>query len=135
LFCVWNLGYKSVTKSNRPGSLAGLYILDKHSLDQMKYEGNYNITHHSLELFPNGTYKFTNLPDWILSPFGDSKKSIINNEGKWDVRCDQNGCIVSFDGFKDQLYGDLCIKNNKSAILINIGDPDSCIGLVYVKVE
>lgn len=100
----------------------------------MKYEGNYTISRHTLELLPNGTYKFMNLADWVLSPFGDSKKSVITNEGKWSVQClNPDGCEIVFDGFKDGLYGDLCAKNNRPAILISVGDPDGCIGLVYVK--
>ncbi|MGZ3756333.1 MAG: hypothetical protein ACXVJE_14185 [Mucilaginibacter sp.] len=135
LFCVWNLGYERVLKSNRPASLTGFYVLDKHSLDQMKYEGSYKITHHSLELFSNGTYRFSNLPDWVLNPYGDSKKSVIDNQGKLEVQCDQNGCNIIFDGFKDHLYGDLRTKNNKIAILFNVGDPDGCVGLVYLKAK
>ncbi len=110
-FCIWSLGYDNVRKMSRT-SLYGLYTLDKHSLNQMHYEGKYTIAHHSLELKPDGTYKFINAPDWMLNPFGVSSRSFFDNEGGWTYTSDSTGCSVTFNGFKYPPSGNIGAKRN-----------------------
>ncbi len=105
--------------------------MDKHSKDQMHYEGDYKISNHTLELKNNGTYEFINLPDWALDDFGTFKGKLVHKTGKWSFSCDDKyGCDINLVGM---ISSELMIKNNQPAVLLNIGDPDDCRGLVYVK--
>ncbi len=99
----------------------------------MQYEGNYTeVSESYLMIYDNGTYNLKNAPDWIIDSWGKSNKGYINHSGMWSLSCDNNEpCIFELDGIGT---GDILQKkNDKLYILLTVGDPDSCQGMVYEK--
>ncbi|MCC8409211.1 hypothetical protein LJ707_09725 [Mucilaginibacter sp. UR6-1] len=99
----------------------------------MQYEGDYiNIPESYLIVHDNGTYDLKNAPDWIMDDWGKSNKNYIDHSGNWSLSCDGNGhCIFELN---DISTGNILQKKDgKLYVLLNIGDPDSCQGMVYEK--
>ncbi len=135
VFCTWESGYDVVEKQDEVAPLAGEYTLTSHSIKMMRYEGNYkNILNSRLYLETNGRYKITNAPDWLITQSAESYGQYVLITGKWSFTCgDKNGCVLELDGL--QTGSLLHVKDHQAAILLTIGDPDSCQGMVYEKVK
>ena len=105
----------------------------------MQYEGKYtHIPNSIIQLNIDSTYTITNAPDWIWNDFGKSSNSYINQIGKWSFSCARkdscefNMMVTKNDVINYESFG-LYTKNGKMFILVNIGDPDGCQGMVYEK--
>jgi hypothetical protein len=133
LFCVWEMGYNKTEKLNS-ADVIGKYVLTSYSKKMMQYEGRYqNITNSILEFKSDKTYRLTDAPDWLLNDFGNSNMAYFNKTGRWSFDCDEQGCILELEGLQT---GELLFKKNaKFFILLGIGDPDSCQGMVYESIN
>ena len=98
----------------------------------MEYEGGYkNIPNSIIDLKADGSYAITNAPDWVTESFGISRQTYFDKNGKWFFTCDESSYILELDGFQsgEMIYE----KAHKRVILLTVGDPDSCQGMVYEK--
>ena len=133
LFCVWNLNYVEIDHSTKINDIVGTYNLTAYSKKMMYYEGKYKkIPNSKLQLNADSTYIITNAPDWLIDVGGTSMQEYFTKKGKWFLYCDDKaGCSMELEGVKS---GDLLnTKKNKMSILLTVGDPDSCQGMVYEK--
>ncbi|MCD8739183.1 hypothetical protein LT679_01100 [Mucilaginibacter roseus] len=111
--------------------VVGTYRLTDHSKKIMQYEGDYvDIPESYLIIYRNGTYKLNNAPDWIMDDWGKSNKSYIDHTEKWSISFDDNGhCIFELN---DISAGDILQKKDgKLNVLLTVGVPDNCQGMVY----
>ncbi len=129
VFPAWDYGYEPLKNKPSDKELFGVYELNSASKKFLIRQG-YNIDSSRLELYSSNTYYFHKLPDYVLNSFGSSNKKTINENGKWNVYCDNgdNSEIV----MGGRCY-DLGKKDNHLSILITIGDPDSREGIIYEK--
>lgn len=135
LFCNWERGYNVVENQGHAPVITGEYRLTRYSEKMMRYEGNYkNIPDSRLYLQPDGKFKITNAPDWLITESAESYGQYVLILGKWNFECDdKTGCVLELDGLQT---GELVHeKDQKTAVLLTIGDPDSCQGMVYEKVN
>jgi hypothetical protein len=130
LFCVWDMGYSEIDHSV---NVTGVYHLTAYSKKMMYYEGKYkNIPDSKLKLNADSTYTITDAPDWLNNSWGTSSQKYFNKSGKWFLFCNnKNGCTMELEGIEAGNL--LATKKNKINILLTVGDPDSCQGMVYEK--
>ncbi len=132
LTCSWELGYKQLTTAPNRTELIGKYELTQSSKEFLIEQG-FRTHAYSLILSKDGSYKFTNGPDFIFNNWGVSNQKVFNKEGKWSVNCAKSyGCLLELEKV---CVVPLSQKDRKLSIMITIGDGDECNGIVYKKLE
>jgi len=133
LFCVWNMGYKSINSHIQRRDVIGTYKLTADSKKMMYNEGKYtHMPNSTLVINADSTYLLTNAPDWLNNVFGYSSRGYFSRKGKWFLVCDtKDGCVMEIE---DINTGDLlATKKGKLNILLTVGDGDACQGIIYEK--
>lgn len=98
----------------------------------MYYEGQYNAIPNSyLTLKADSTYELINAPDWLFQDSGDSHQKYFSNKGRWSCDCYEGNCELGLEFGEVKRGEPIGKKSGKLAILFNVGDPDSCQGMVY----
>jgi hypothetical protein len=119
LSCGWTSDYDIVTEKPRSEKILGNYILSKESQKFLK--NDFKNWPMNLNLSNDGRYKFFNQQDQLIK------------EGKWLLYCDGKAeCLMELEGITVEPLG---LKETDIAILITIGDGDSCEGIAYEKVN
>lgn len=128
-FPPWDLGYEPVKKTPSENELIGIYELNNSSKEFLRNQG-YNIDSSRLDLKTSKVYYFHKLPDNVLDGFDRSNQKTIDQKGKWrTLKNHKESCEIVIGGAGYELTK----KDNRFAILITIGDPDSRVGIVYEK--
>jgi len=130
LFCSWNLGYSDRVFSN--SQITGTYALTSYSKKMMEYEGKYeHIPNSTIQINADSTYTIANAPDWLADSLAESHRRYFTKTGKWQLNCYGSSCSIQLS---DKINGAIRVnKKGRTALLFNIGDPDSCQGMVYEK--
>lgn len=128
IFCSWELGYSTITESLSNEDVTGIYRLSDQSLEYILKQGfpekNYSIT-----LLENGYYFADNLPDFIISKWGETANKVTTKTNQWGLTCQNlDYCMIEL---QEIIVTELRQKDGKWAICIPIGDPDGCLGIVY----
>jgi hypothetical protein len=132
LFCSWHSEYSEVKTEPRRETVIGQYRLIQSSKEFLLKKGFSN-QEFLLELKENGKFQFTDAPDIIFDSYGRTQKKLIEYEGKWALICGESyGCMIELENITVE---PLAQKAGSLAILITIGDGDSCEGIVYEKIE
>ena len=127
LFCNWNRGFEQLKIKPNIEEVIGKYELDRRSKEFL-FDRNYSAGKYYLTLLENGDFKFTNGPDMIFNSWGKSNQKLIDKEGKWSLSCAKSyNCMIELNGV---FVEPLCQKDGEIAVLITIGDPDECNGII-----
>jgi len=119
--------------------IVGIWVPTQLSLDDMKKEGGYTISTHTLTFKDDGTFEIINMPDWWLDGFGESHKGFYSGSGKWDISSSQGEWVIELDfdnltGYPDGLNTDLSVQGHKPRYIYTyIGDPDSGKMMTYER--
>ena len=134
--------FDSSTPVTRPeeSDLVGTWTFSAATLADMRTNGGYEITTHSLNLRNDGTFEIVNIPDWWLN-FGHSSHGFYSGSGTWSVVKDFQGHWVvevrftSLPGYESGLLTSLRIGQSKASYYIYdfIGDPDSGHVMVFER--
>ncbi|MTI19885.1 hypothetical protein E1176_02515 [Fulvivirga sp. RKSG066] len=110
----------------------GSYKLTEESVEYLNSEG-YKKTC-SLQLYESGEFKLTNAPDFMFDPFGRNTGNTLTRTGDWSTSCAKSyDCMIDLMGIT---VVPLSRKlNGPIAILITIGEGDSCNGIVFERIE
>ncbi|MDO6744414.1 hypothetical protein Q4553_07505 [Tenacibaculum soleae] len=91
----------------------------------------------SLKINEDKTIEIKNIPKYILNLIESEEK--INISGKWETNYLEESkkenyfLVVSFKYNKSRKAWKLYKKNNKPVILIEVGDPDECSAIRFIK--
>ncbi|RZJ70879.1 MAG: hypothetical protein EOO49_12125 [Flavobacterium sp.] len=117
--CGWNADYDIVIQKPLPGKVEGKYVLSQKSQEFLKFD--FSRWPKYLHLSQTGKYTFFN------NPKQPSK------QGNWRLYCDgKSNCKMELEGITVEDLGE---KDSDIAVLVTIGDPDSCEGIAYEKVN
>jgi hypothetical protein len=83
--CQWVL-FEPGTTQREPtkDDVVGTWSPTDYSLQQMRDEGGYEISTHTLTFREDGTFEMTNMPDWWLD-FGESTGGFYSGSGTWEL--------------------------------------------------
>ena len=113
--CEWEKDYDRIENKIDPSEIIGVYKINELSRNHLS--GFPSL----LKILPSNRYKFL-----------DRDNKIIKS-GKWSYTCGESfGCLIELTGITVEELGK---KGNNLAILISLGDPDSCDGIAYDKIK
>lgn len=132
--------YKLVSTRPEDTDIAGIWIADESTLNDMRTRGKYRETVVPKLIFhADGKFQMENMPDWWRDGFGRSTGGFQTGEGTWKL--EQNRCCwtiglllkshnVSTDfGLREHRSG----GDPKFIIERMIGDPDSDDTMTFVR--
>jgi hypothetical protein len=122
--------------------LVGNYEVDEFSYKRIADTKLYPSTHVLLFVLPDNSFRITNLPGLVFDPFdGPLKGRMFNLRGSWEIEKDTtHSWGIEFTYIPDSSFKTgtkfiypLKYCENKPAIQMYLGNPDSVKGLIFIK--
>jgi hypothetical protein len=139
--CQWSLSDPTIPRT-KPAKedIIGIWSLSPSSLQEMRMEGRYEISTHTLTFKDDGTFEMVNMPDLWLN-FGQSNQDFYSGSGRWEFVKNYQGYwtvevhFTSLPGYKNGLVTSFYVGQNEAGYYIYdfIGDPDSGDVIVFEK--
>jgi hypothetical protein len=122
------------TKQPKAEDLVGLYVPSEETKAFIANEGHYSPAESSITLSADGSVSMTNIPDWWLTPFGESQGRFHSYHGRWTVQKHQDWWVVGVS-LDDATGTEVFLIGEKAPYKIHIilGDPDGGRGMDFVR--
>jgi hypothetical protein len=139
---LWYADHPSPLRA-KPSSanLQGVWTVTSASLTDMRQNGHYSISTHTLTFYADGSFELVNMPDWNLTASGESDQGFLSGDGRWSVIQDGDRWQIEprFDRWSG-IPDSLALPNRLNlfgwrdwGIELPIGDPDSGHSIIYEK--
>ena len=131
MMCGPNLDTESYAKEKpKRKDLVGKYIPTESTWKFIRDEGHYEVSEISIQIFPDGSYKITNMPDW-LNPSGKSGGKLRSSGGEYSIVQEQEWWELQLNGY----YG-VPIQGDAPPyrLWFYVGDPDSGDIMIFEQV-
>jgi hypothetical protein len=146
LFSAYDIDQENFTKiAPKPSEFAGKYVPTKVTVTLITETGHYDLKDSLIELFSDGTLEMKNMPDWWLTPYGDSNGRLDSAKGTWELTNWGENWRVTLDFepggtfqeySKDGFFTFKEISGDRPpySIWFYIGDPDHGRVMIYEQV-
>jgi len=98
LFSAYDIDEEKFTRIKPDAEkLAGNYVPTKETMKLIKEVGLYSLQDISITIYSDGTFEMQNMPDWWMTPYGDSNGGTDSGKGTWKINSNRDWWEIYFD--------------------------------------